>query len=155
MKPIARQRFCVALGILATRRGGRHIALIHDIQSGLAGGLGMVRSRYLLGAMRWLERSVLNRLDAIAVLTPEMATSLRTLGISRPIEVVPLWVDAEAIVPLPEGPESAVLYSGNLGRKQGLDQIVALARQLQERAPGVQVIVRGNGNQAAELKDAV
>jgi colanic acid biosynthesis glycosyl transferase WcaI len=147
--------FCVALGILARRRGGRHVALIHDIQSGLAGGLGMVRSRYLLRAMQWLERLVLNRLDAIAVLTPEMAASLRTLGISRPIEIVPLWVDAEAIVPLPEAATPAVLYSGNLGRKQGLDQIVALARQLQVRAPGVQVIVRGNGNQAAEIKDAV
>ena len=29
----------VALGSLARSRGGRHIAIVHDIQSGLAGGL--------------------------------------------------------------------------------------------------------------------
>jgi colanic acid biosynthesis glycosyl transferase WcaI len=147
--------FCVALGVLACRRGGRHIALIHDIQSGLASGLGMVRSRWMLRAMRLIERFVLNRVDAVAVLTPEMAASLRALGVFSPIEVVPLWVDTEAIVPLPETSPPAVLYSGNLGRKQGLEQIVALARQLQERAPEVQVIVRGSGNQASVLEEAI
>src|SRR3546814_18314820 len=41
------------LGIAATRRGGRHAALVHDIQSGLAGGLGMVRNGLLLRVMRF------------------------------------------------------------------------------------------------------
>lgn len=147
--------FCVALGILMRRRGGRHVALIHDIQSGLAGGLGMVRSSLMLKAMRLVERVVLNRVDAIAVLTPEMASSLRALGVSRPIEIVPLWVDTESIVPMPEQGSACVLYSGNLGRKQGLDQVTGLARELQERVPEVQVIVRGGGNQAADLGAAI
>ncbi|MGE0152923.1 MAG: glycosyltransferase [Reyranellaceae bacterium] len=147
--------FCVALGIAARRRGGRHVTLIHDIQSGLAGGLGMVRSKLVLRAMRAIERFVLNRVDGIAVLTPEMAASLRALGVFTRIEVVPLWVDTEAIVPLPEASPPAVLYSGNLGRKQGLEQIVALARELQQRAPAVTVIVRGSGNQAATLRQAI
>lgn len=147
--------FCVALGNLMRRRGGRHVALIHDIQSGLAGGLGMVRSSLMLKAMRLVERIVLNRVDAIAVLTPEMAASLKTLGVHRPIEVVPLWVDTEAIVPMPELEQPCVLYSGNLGRKQGLEQIIALACKLQERAPDVRVLVRGGGNQAPELRAAI
>lgn len=147
--------FCVALGVLMRRRGGRHVALIHDIQSGLAGGLGMVRSSLMLKAMRMVERIVLNRVDAIAVLTPEMAASLKALGVSRPIEVVPLWVDTDAIVPMPERDPPSVLYSGNLGRKQGLEQVIRLARDLQDRAPEVRILVRGGGNQAPELHAAI
>ncbi len=147
--------FCVALGVLARRRGGRHLVLVHDIQSGLAGGLGMVKSSAMLRLMRLVERFVFNRVDAIAVLTPEMAGSLRSLGVSTPVAVVPLWVDTEAIVPLAAPGEPTLLYSGNLGRKQGLDQIVALARELQSRAPDVRIIVRGGGNQAEELQTAV
>jgi colanic acid biosynthesis glycosyl transferase WcaI len=147
--------FCVALGVLARRRGGRHVALIHDIQSGLAGGLGMVRNKLVLQVMRSVERFILNRVDAIAVLTPEMAASLKALGVRKRIEVVPLWVDTEAIVPLPESDPPSVLYSGNLGRKQGLGQIIELARELQLQAPEVQVIIRGSGNQSAMVESAV
>ena len=44
-----------------------------------------------------------------------------------------------------------MLYSGNLGRKQGLDQVVAMAEQLATRRPEIEIMLRGNGNQAQEL----
>lgn len=139
--------FCVALGVLARRRGGRHVALIHDIQSGLAGGLGMVRSAMALKAMRLVERMILNQVDAIAVLTEEMARQLKEIGVTRPIEVIPLWVDTDAIVPLPRTADTpTVLYSGNFGRKQGLEQLVQLARRLQDRGKTTKVVVRGGGS---------
>lgn len=144
---------CVALGIVARRRKGRHVALVHDIQSGLAGGLGMVRSAWLLRIMRFVERCVLNRVDAVAVLTPEMAAMLRANGVRRPIEVVPLWVDAAAIVPTakPAGDRMTLLYSGNLGQKQGLGQLCDLADELQRRQAGADLLVRGSGGALPEL----
>ncbi len=148
--------FSVALGMLACRRGGRHVVIVHDIQSGLAAGLGMVRSRRLLGLMRYVERIVLNRVDAIAVLSEEMAHELRSLGVKPVIEVLPLWVDTDAIVPLPTGSSGdTVLYSGNLGRKQGLDQILDLAHVLQQRDADATVLVRGGGNREAAFRAEV
>ena len=148
--------FSVALGVLACSRRGRHVAIVHDIQSGLANGLGLVRNRRLLTLMRFVERVALNRVDVIAVLSEEMAGQLRALGVERRIEVLPLWVDTEAIVPL--GSSSfggTVLYSGNMGRKQGLDQLLDLAQSLRERAVNATVLVRGGGNRETAFRAQV
>lgn len=140
----------VAVGNLARRKGGRHIAIVHDIQSGLARGLGMVGSSWLLRLMQACERAVLNRADLIAVLTEEMRRQLRMIGVTAPIEVIPIWVDTSRILPLDGGRVGPprVLYSGNLGKKQGLGQVIALAEELQQKRPEIEIIIRGAGNQA-------
>lgn len=144
---------CVALGLLARRRGGVCIAIVHDIQSGLAEGLGMVGGGGLARLMRWCERLVLDRVDQVVVLSTEMHDQLRRMGVSSPIEVMPIWVDTDHIKPAAnrKHPVIKVLYSGNLGRKQGLGQIVALAAELAERRPEIEIVVRGHGSQAQEL----
>jgi colanic acid biosynthesis glycosyl transferase WcaI len=48
-------------------------------------------------------------------------------------------------------PVVKVLYSGNLGRKQGLGQVVALAERLAGCRPDIEIILRGNGSQSAEI----
>jgi colanic acid biosynthesis glycosyl transferase WcaI len=144
---------CVALGVAARRRNGVCIAIVHDIQSGLAEKLGMVGGGRLSALMRACERSILNRTDLVAVLSSEMKDQLRRIGVTAPIEVVPLWVDTEHIRPAPTVVRSSVrvLYSGNLGRKQGLGQVVELARELATRRSDIEIVVRGSGSQAAEL----
>jgi colanic acid biosynthesis glycosyl transferase WcaI len=146
----------VAVGIAATRRGGRHVAVMHDIQSGLAQGLRMVGGSTLARVMRWCERWVLNRTDLVVVLTETMREQLRGNGIAVPIELLPIWVDTDQIRPVdrPAGALPTVLYSGNLGRKQGLDQVLALAGELARRQPEVQVVLRGNGGEAGRLTAA-
>jgi colanic acid biosynthesis glycosyl transferase WcaI len=145
---------CVALGLLARRRDGICIAIVHDIQSGLAAGLGMVGGGRLARLMRWCERAVLDRVDQVVVLSSEMHDQLRRMGINSSIEVMPIWVDTDHIRPTDEPPRRCsvkVLYSGNLGRKQGLGQVVALAAELADRRPEIEIVVRGNGSQAKEL----
>lgn len=146
----------VALAVVARRRSGICVAIVHDIQSGLAQSLGMGGSR-LARLMRTTERTILNRTDMVAVLSQEMKDQLRGLGVTVPIEVVPLWVDTDHIQAAPVDPASAprgavkVLYSGNLGRKQGLGQVVAMARELAARRLDIEIVLRGDGNQASEL----
>ena len=143
----------VALGVMARRRGGVCVAIVHDIQSGLAAGLGMVSGGRLTGLMRTCERLVLNHADLVVVLSSEMRDHLRNIGISAPIEVVPLWVDVDLVQPAcSSGPGPVkVLYSGNFGRKQGLDQVIALAEKLAATRPDIEIILRGNGSQVAAL----
>lgn len=147
----------VLLGRIACRRGGHHVALVHDIQSGLAAGLGMVGGRGLLAAMRFLERRVLNGVDMIFVLSEHMRSLLVEQGVTAPIQVLPIWVDAAAIQPIERAADGTVtaLYSGNLGRKQGLDQVIELATILQRRQAAVRIVVRGKGGEADRLIDEV
>jgi colanic acid biosynthesis glycosyl transferase WcaI len=147
----------VALAVAARRRNGVCIAVVHDIQSGLAEKLGMVGGSRLTRVMRACERLVLNRTDLVVVLSAEMKHQLRRIGINTPIEIVPLWVDTEHLQPAPpvDGPPIRVLYSGNLGRKQGLEQVVELARELAQRRTDIEIVVRGNGSQAAELSEEI
>ena len=143
---------CVALALAARQRGGSAIAIVHDIQSGLAEQLGMNGGR-LARLMRWVERVTLDRVDLVVVLSQEMKDQLRRIGVTAPIDVVPLWVDTDEIQPVEPSTRAAVrvLYSGNLGRKQGLSQVVAMAEQLALRRPEIEIVLRGNGNQAQEL----
>jgi len=143
---------CVALALMARQRDGSVIAIVHDIQSGLAQQLGMNGSR-MASLMRWVERAVLNRVDLVVVLSQEMKDQLRGLGVTTPVDVVPLWVDTDQIRPTEPAvrPGGKVLYSGNLGRKQGLGQVVAMAEALASRRPEIEIVLRGNGNQAQEL----
>ncbi|MEK9969264.1 MAG: glycosyltransferase [Ferrovibrio sp.] len=149
--------FAVLLGLLAKAREGRHVALVHDVQSGLAHGLGIVRFGLLVRMMRLAERFILNRVDLILVLSPEMAATLRGLGVRQPIEILPIWVDTAAIRPraVPADQPPTVLYSGNFGRKQGLDQLVALAAELGVRRPEVRLLLRGSGGERASVMAAI
>lgn len=144
---------CVALGVAARRRDGVCVAIVHDIQSGLAEKLGMVGGSRLASLMRICERAILNRTNLVVVLSTEMKDQLRRIGVTAPIEVVPLWVDTDQVQPAPAAAHASikVLYSGNLGRKQGLGQVVELARELAIRRPDIEIVLRGNGNQAADL----
>lgn len=145
--------FAVLLGMMATARGGRHVALVHDVQSGLAQSLGIVRFGLLVRLMRLAERFILNRVDLIMVLSTEMAATLRGLGVTRSIEILPIWVDVEAIRPrpVPDDRPTTILYSGNFGRKQGLDQLIALAAELAQKRPDVRLLLRGSGGERAAV----
>ncbi len=147
----------VALAGIATRAGGLHIAIVHDIQSGLAQGLGMVGGSGLIKVMRWCEKMALNRAGLVVVLSQNMARQLRDIGVTTPIDVVPIWVDTvsvQPVAPVEEGPLK-ILYSGNLGKKQGVGQLLDLAEELQILRPDIEIILRGSGNQAGPLADEI
>ncbi|ALG74319.1 glycosyl transferase [Azospirillum thiophilum] len=142
----------VALADRFRAPGGRHIAIVHDIQSGLAGALGM-GGKAAVKAIRAMERTALNRADAIVVLSEPMRGVLEDLGVTRPIMVIPPHVDADAVHPLPrpDQPPTA-LYSGAFARKQGLEQVLDMAGHLAGLMPQARVLLRGQGGLEEELK---
>ena len=121
------------LGALAlVRRHGRHIAVVHDVQSGLGAALGTKRVRAIVPILLRLEALALNRADYVVVLSDGMKDAIQALGVRRPIAVLPPSIDTKEITPQPRpaaGPPT-LLYSGNLGRKQGLEQLLGLAQAL-------------------------
>ncbi len=146
--------FVVFFAPFFRKKAGRVVVIVHDIQSGLAQSLKFKGAGPILSVLRVFEAWSLNRCDHLVALTAEMAGELRKLGVHRPIDILPPQVDVREIVPQPEpaGQTPILLYSGNLGRKQGLDQILTLARSLMDRHIPAVVHVRGRGSERAELE---
>ncbi|MBK5940032.1 glycosyltransferase family 4 protein [Halochromatium roseum] len=143
----------VAAMQLAVPASTRRIAIVHDIQSGLAQSLKITRPSPLTQLLERLERIALNRADQIVTLSSAMKTTIERLGVRTPTSIIPPTVDDQRIYPLPEPPGPiTLLYSGNIGRKQGLDQLIDLAEQLQHQQPQARLIIRGQGNYRETLQ---
>lgn len=146
--------FVVLIAPMFRRRGGCVVAIVHDIQSGLASSLKFGGASAILKLLQGVERWALNRCDRVIALTEGMAGELRALGVVRPIDIIPPQVDVREITPRHEPTTDApiLLYSGNLGRKQGLDQILTLATQLKARGHEAVIHIRGEGSERSELE---
>ena len=140
------------------KRGGRHVVVVHDIQSGLGSALGGLATRLVMPALRLLEASILNLVDGVIVLSAEMETELRRIGVKTPIVVQPPMVSARSATPFINSEEAGaqvVMYSGNLGRKQGMFQIIDAAEVLAQRGHHTQFLIRGEGALRKELEDSI
>lgn len=146
--------FTVAIAPLFRKKGGRVVCIVHDIQSGLARSLNFGAGGAMIRALQKLEAWSLNRCDELVVLTQAMEQEVRDLGVTRPISIIPPQVDVKEIQPTP--PPTAgrpiLLYSGNLGRKQGLDQVLDLAQTLQQRGVDAAIHIRGQGSERVEME---
>lgn len=132
----------------------RRLAVVHDLQSGLAKSLNITTQSRLASLIERLERAALAPLDTIVTLSEGMAEAIRALGIATPVRIIPPTVDDRLIQPQPEPPEPIVLlYSGNIGRKQGLEQLLDLAAELQRHHSPARLIIRGDGNRRAALME--
>lgn len=149
--------FSVIGALCFKARGGRHIAVVHDIQSGLGSALGSPLVKMFMRTLQWIEGWALNRVDHVVVLSDAMADAIRGLGVSQPIIVLPPQIDCEAIRPLlrPAGAPPTLMYSGNFGRKQGLHQVLDMAALLKVRAPEVRIIMRGEGALKGAIEDGI
>ncbi len=139
--------------LFSVSRKSHRVAVMYDIQSGLATSLKMARHSVIGGVLEWLERVTLNQVDRVITLSQAMSDAIRRIGVKVPISIIPPKVDDELIQPRPESPGPiTLLYSANIGRKQGLEQLIDLAEHLQQRQLNAEIILRGDGNYRAELQ---
>ena len=142
------------VGRAFTAKGGQHLAVVHDVQSGLASSLGLLPGG-LASVLGRLERAGLERADHVTALTEEMVCELRRLGVRRPMSVTPLWATVRADPALvTDGPVS-VQYSGNFGAKQGVAILADIAAELRRRAPDLPLVLRGAGPKFDDLRSVL
>jgi colanic acid biosynthesis glycosyl transferase WcaI len=115
--------------------------------------LGLVGTA-LAPLMRANEVASLQRADRVTVLTQEMGTALRSMGLKRPVDVVPLWATVVADPTVWEEARSAptVQYSGNFGEKQGVTALLDLGRAMLAAAPDARLVLRGEGPRFEQLR---
>jgi len=135
--------FCAPQALLAARWSGAKTWLhIQDFEVDAAFELGDLASSCGRDFAFALERGVLRRFDRISAISEQMVRRLNLKGVdpSRCVHF-PNWVDTSLIYPLPHpskfrqelaiGENTVVaLYSGSMGKKQGLDLLVDVARRL-------------------------
>jgi putative colanic acid biosynthesis glycosyltransferase WcaI len=135
--------------------GARIVAVVHDIESGLAKALGITNNPILSGAMKLAERIGLNRADHVVVLTDAMMKEIRDIGCKRPISVLSIWsAPASAWSPPAEGP-AVLMYSGNFGKKQNLEQLIPLFRKLSSNNRNIRIVLRGDGQERERFEKQI
>jgi colanic acid biosynthesis glycosyl transferase WcaI len=135
---------------------------IQDLQVDAARELGILQQSELFAFLERLERYLLSRAEAVTTISLGMRSRLLDKGIpSSRLHLLPNWADLTRINPgsrdnplrrriglKPE--ETMVLYSGNLGEKQGLEIILESAR-LTQKDPSIRYVVAGEGAAKSRL----
>jgi colanic acid biosynthesis glycosyl transferase WcaI len=148
--------------LLGTLAGAATWLNVKDLEVDAAFDLGLLRG----ARARWLalavERELQQRFRVVSTISESMRRRLIAKGREQ-IEILPDWVDLGVLRPNEEvgvklrrqmgiaADETVVLYSGNLGQKQGLEIIPAAARMLQSQ-PRLRFLVCGNGGARDRLQ---
>src|SRR6266487_797947 len=138
---------------LLTARLSRAKAWLHvqDFELDAATNLGLLPSdHFLIRLATRVESWLLRRFDCVSTISNRMLSGLKKKGVAEERSYLfSNWVDMNSIFPLPDSrsvlrtlfdlPEDKiiVLYSGNMGNKQGLEIVVDAARELQ---PATQIL---------------
>lgn len=110
-----------------------------------------------------LERALLSRADGVAVVHENFVSNLEQLGIGNvPVTVIQNWAhvpestaDRDATrARLGWADDVIVLHAGNMGLKQGLENVVEAARIADTRGSRVRFVLLGDGAQRVGLEQA-
>lgn len=155
------------LGILpllySKLRGVKMLTHIQDLQVDAAKDLGMIKNPSLLKIMFALERFILKNSTLVSTLTRGMQNKVEAKNIpSSKIIQLPNWVDFSRVYPLPKeeslraafgipAEDKVILYSGNLGEKQGLEVLIDIAKDYKAEK-NIHFIITGAGAGKAKLQ---
>ena len=163
---VAPSFMCSPMGWLTARVCGA-TAWIHiqDFEVDVAFTMGLLKGRLPRKVVTGLESWMLRRFDVASTISQRMLDVLENKGVeAERRRLFPNWVDIDKIRPLQHTssyrqalgiPDDAVvsLFSGTLGRKQGLLVIPDAARRLMHRQD-MHFVICGDGVMKAELTAA-
>ncbi|MEM6321268.1 MAG: WcaI family glycosyltransferase [Bacteroidota bacterium] len=137
---------------------------IQDLQVDAAKDLGIIKNRKLLNLLVKLESWILKRCRLVSTISEGMVKKILAKGIEKEkVLLFPNWVDTSFIQPLPKSAslrkawgfkeaDKIVLYSGNLGEKQGLELLIEVAKQFQVQKD-IHFLIVGEGGTKQRLID--
>nr|GFD26202.1 hypothetical protein [Tanacetum cinerariifolium] len=140
--------------------GGKIVYHIQDLQIEAAKELNMLKHDWMFDALFGLENFILRKMNFVSTISEGMIARVGK-KVKKQIMFFPNWVDTETFFPLPdrnalklkwgyEEDHQIVLYSGSIGEKQGLDALIRIAEQLQEKEK-IKFVICGTGPFKQEL----
>ncbi len=147
-------------------RGGVFVYHIQDLQLDAAISLGMLRNKVIVRVLQWTERAFLRQATFVSSISEGMKQHILCKGVSEEkYLMLENWVDIKFITPLSQAACAAlkrdmglsatdriILYSGNMGEKQGLEIIIEAA-ELLSRHKNWKFVLCGDGTKKQKLKD--
>ena len=142
--------------LVARFSGSLSILHVQDLEVDALFGLGMLRRGFLQRFAESFERFILRRFDRISTISSGMLARVQAKGVAEDrLRFLPNWSDVQRFRQAKRSPvllerlgidpaKRVVLYSGNLGEKQGLEIIVECARSYKDQKDIVFLIV-GSG----------
>jgi putative colanic acid biosynthesis glycosyltransferase WcaI len=136
---------------------------VHDLYPNVGVNLGVFRNKFVINLVGGFEKFCLGHSQTVRILSDSFRPGLRDLGVpDAKMSLVYDWVDTELIHPLPQNNPFAqeyglsdrfvILYAGNLGLSQGLEQLLTTAKMLVDDQ-AIRFVFVGDGSGSEALKD--
>ena len=156
---------CLLGVFLRWRRGAKLVIYLQDLYPDIAVALGKLPDNSSTRLLRHLMFAAYRRAARVVVVGRDMLPVLVDAGVARRrISWIPNWVDTERVVPCKHDNvfrrrhgldgQFVVMYSGNLGLCQRLEDVVLAADRLRDRQDIVFTIV-GDGASRPGLEQAI
>lgn len=149
--------FCAPFALLYCKlTGAKSVMHIQDFEVDAMFGLGMGSAGRLSQVAKVVESWLLKRFDVVSSISYSMLDNATAKGVFQDkIIFFPNWSDTNFVTPDVDGTElrtswgytpedRVVLYSGNIGQKQGLEVVLDAAESFKYR-PEVKFLIIGNG----------
>ena len=153
---------CVIGWFLKRVRGANLVVYLQDIHPDIAVALGKIRNGWLTRILRRLIFRTYRSADRVVVLSRDMRQRVVDSGIpSERVVCIPNWIDTQQVRPVKllnsfreqhgRNSKFIVMYSGNLGLCQRLEDLVAAAGHLRDREDMLFLLI-GEGTLKRQLK---
>jgi len=159
--------FCAPQALLLAKlSGAKSVLHIQDFEVDAMFGLGMGGSPWLKRLAWGIERWVLRRFDRVSTISSGMLDKAAAKGVeAQRLLFFPNWSETERFLDVPADPallqrlgvpagKQVLLYSGNIGEKQGLELILDAAQAYAQR-PELVFLIVGQGAGQARLLERV
>ncbi len=152
--------------VLRIRHRARLIVYLQDIHPDIGIAIGRLQETWLTRSLRTCLNWSYRKADRIVVLSRDMRDTLTTAGVAADrITCVPNWIDAGLVRPAVgqnhfrreagiSDDVFVVMYSGNLGATQQLENLIEVANGLRDHADVLFVMI-GGGSAETKLKNEV
>ena len=139
---------------------------IQDLQVDVAKRLGLIKNEKFLNFLDKIEKFLLKNATVVSTISEGMKDNMISKGVKEEkIFLLPNWVDKEFIKPLPkeqslrrelgfQDNDKIILYSGNMGEKQGLEVVVNVAERLKNKK-NIHFVFVGEGAVKERLKNLI
>jgi colanic acid biosynthesis glycosyl transferase WcaI len=137
---------------------------IQDLQVDAARELGLIKNKKLLAALTQIELFWLKKATYVSSISTGMKERILSKGVpEKRYIMLPNWAETDYVKPLSRAEslraelgidpdKKVVLYSGNLGEKQGVDMIIDAALELKDQTD-ILFIIAGEGASKVRLME--
>lgn len=156
--------FCAPMALIYARLTGAKIVLhIQDFEIDAMFGLGLMSQGVLERIAKACEKWLMRRFDRVSTISNSMMNLAQSKGVAEEkVVFFPNWVDTNFISPSADSQffrrkwhiaddTRVVLYSGNMGKKQGLELVLEAAQRFKDKKDVLFLMV-GQGAACGDLQ---